>query len=195
MPDYGAWPGNLEVRQEGGARLLTGVFEYNSLAVVNDRGRVRKETILSHAFDFAINREPERRLDVLVGHDFGKPIASRQSGTLEITSDADAVRFAATLPDNPPSWVVDMERAVAAGIMTGLSPGFRVPPRSTVPDAEDTIPEPGNPSVSIRRVREAVLREMSVVTSGAYIDAYVDLRDEEHANGLILIPRRLLTWL
>ena len=123
-----AWPGSLEIRQIGGARLLVGAFFYGTPAVIRDRGRVRKERFESRAFDFAINQEPARRIDLLVGHDFGKPIASRQAGTLTLVDGDDAVRFEATLPDDPPSWVVDVERAVAAGLMTGLSPGFRVPP-------------------------------------------------------------------
>ena len=61
-----------------------------ALGIVSDRGNVRKERIASHAFNFAI-ADTSRRIDLLVGHDFGKPIASRQSGTLEIVDNADAV--------------------------------------------------------------------------------------------------------
>ena len=40
-----------------------------------------------------------RKIDLLVGHDFGKPIASRQSGSLTIADSAEAVTFEATLPE------------------------------------------------------------------------------------------------
>ena len=189
------WPGNLEIRQVNGSRLLTGTFPYGGLATMSDRGRVRKERINSGAFAFAID-DPDARIDLLVGHDFGKPIASRQSGTLEIQDNGDSVTFQATLPDDPPSWVVDAEKAIAAGIMTGLSPGFRVPPLSVVPGAERTVPEPGNPGVSIREVNQAVLREMSVVTSAGYRDATVDLRRGElAAYWPPLDNRSVLRWL
>lgn len=178
MSDWLTWPGALEIRQVNGARLLHGEFPYNGLAVISDRGRIRKETIIDGAFDFSLD-DPAARIDLLVGHSFGMPIASRQSGTLDIRAAPGAVIFDATLPNDPPSWVTDAEKSIAAGIMTGLSPGFRVPPLSVVPGAESTIPEPGNPSVAIRQVRQAVLREMSVVTSSAYLDADVELRAED----------------
>lgn len=177
-----AWPGGLEIRQVGGARILAGRFPYGTTATVASRGRVRKETMSPHAFRFAIETEPERRIDVLVGHDFGKPIASRQSGTLTIEDSAEAVTFEARLPEDPPSWVVDAEKAIAAGIMVGLSPGFQVPPLSVVPQAEVLEDETGNPGVQVRRINHAVLRELSVVTSPAYVDAGVDLRAEQFGD-------------
>ena len=128
-----------------------------------------------------------------MGHDFGKPVASRQSGTLTIKDSAEAGTFEARLPDDPPSWVTDMEKAVGAGIMLGLSPGFTVPALSVVPDAEVLEPEPGNPSVQVRRINHAVLRELSVVTSPAYLDAAVDLRAEQF--GVEAPRRRWRTWL
>ncbi len=140
--DYLSWPGNLEIRQVNGSRLLHGEFPYNGLATMADRGRVRKERIASGAFDYSIN-DPDSRIDLLVGHEWGKPVASRQAGTLDIRNDGDSVVFDAMLPDDPPSWVTDAEKAIAARSMTGLSPGFRVPPLAVVPGSERTIPEPG----------------------------------------------------
>ena len=48
-----------------------------------------------------------------------------------------------------------------------------------VHNAERDVPEPGNPGVTIRQVHEAVLREFSILTSGAYEDAGVELRMED----------------
>ena len=181
----------LEIRRSGGMRILTGRFNYGSTATVRDRGRVRKERFEPRAFRFAIEDET-RQLDILVGHDFGKPIASRKAGTLEIADGDDAVNFEARLPDDPPSWAVDMEKSIAAGLMVGLSPGFVVPPASVVPDAERFEAEAGNPAVQIRVIREAVLREFSVVTAAAYQDATVDLRAEHFGRGP---NRRRRLWL
>ena len=76
--------------------------------------------------------------------------------------------------------------------MVGLSPGFRVPPKGVVPNAESLRPEPGNPSVMIRQINDAVLREMSVVTSGAYLDALVEIRS---ANVVMFLPEAATLWL
>ena len=199
MDGFAAWPGNLEIRQEGGGvRLLVGTFPYGTLATLDDRGEVRKETFLPLALGYAIGNT-QHRIDILVGHDFGKPIASRQSGTLQIRDTPAAVEFEATLPSASltPSWVTDAERAILNGTMVGLSPGFRIPPRSAVPDAESLVPEPGNPSVKIRQIRQAMLREFSVVTSGSYRDAGVELRSDEwpDCNTLLLIPTAATLWL
>ena len=196
MEGYAAWPGELGLRQFGGARSIVGTFNYGTTGTVSDRGRVRKESFASRAFAFAIDQEPTRKIDLLVGHDFGKPIASRQAGSLKITDSADAVRFEATLPDEAltPSWVLDVEKAIANGTMKGLSPGFRVPPVSAVPNAERLIPEPGYPAVQIRLINDAVLREFSIVTAGIYDDAVVELRAEDLAV-VTFNPRSVYQWL
>lgn len=198
MDGFAAWPGSLEIRQEGGLKVLVGQFPYGTLATLDNHGVVRKETFLPLALGYSIE-DFTRRIDILVGHDFGKPIASRQSGTLAIQDSPAAVTFQATLPAAhlTPSWVTDAERAIENGTMTGLSPGFLMPPRNVVPDAESLIPEPGNPSVKIRQIRAAVLREFSVVTSGAYLEAGVELRADEwpECNALLLIPTAATLWL
>ena len=38
--DFAAWPGQLEIRQVGGARNLVGVFTYDSLATIAASGRI-----------------------------------------------------------------------------------------------------------------------------------------------------------
>ena len=190
MTLYPVFDGDLEIRRAGGGRVLAGRFKYGSMATVRDRGRVRKERFAPRAFRFAIEDET-RQIDVLVGHSFDKPLASRKAGTLAIADSDDAVTFEATLPGDPPSWVTDAERAIAAGLMVGLSPGFSVPPASVVPGAERLEPEPGNPGVQIRVIEQAVLREFSVVTAAAYQDASVDLRSDEFVRPV----RRRNVWL
>ena len=100
------------------------------------------------------------------------------------------------LPDEAltPSWVLDVEKAIANGTMVGLSPGFRVPPLSVVPNAERLIAEPGNPGVQIRQIDHAVLREFSIVTAGIYDDALVELRAED-LDPAIFKPWSVFQWL
>ena len=66
MTAYPIFDGALELRQSGGARTLHGRFNYNSMATIRDRGRVRKERFEPRAFRFAIEDET-RQLDILVG--------------------------------------------------------------------------------------------------------------------------------
>ena len=195
-----AFLGELEIRQrEGGpGRLLNGRFAYGKTAVLRYQGKIRKEQFHPLAFDFAIV-DRGRPLELLAGHDFAKPLASRQAGTLEVTNDQEAVEFEAVLPLEPPSWVVDAILAVSAGLIQHLSPGFFVPPKSVVSNAEELIREPGPEGVYIRKINHAVLREMSLVTNAAYEDSQVELRNHEERleqyQRTVKPPSRAFLWL
>ena len=190
--EYAVCEGELEIRQFKGAKIVAGIFRYDRAGILVDRGKVRKERFSRGAFRYAIDDE-SLKLDFLSGHDFGKPIASRRAGTLDIVDNGDNVTFQATLPADPPTWVVDAEKAIAAGIMTGLSPGFRIPPPDVVPNAQEIVPEEGNPGVYIRQINHAVLREFSVVTNPVYDDAVVELRAEDSA--VLFTARSVYQWL
>ena len=176
------WSGDLEIRQTGRGRSLSGSFPYGRLAVRSDRGRVRKERIGSRAFRFAVE-DPEREINLLAGHSFDRPIASKRAGTLKLTDTDEALRF--EVPELPDTPVVRqlIEEIEGRAFVPGISPGFRVPPRSTVPNAERLVPEPGNPSVQIREINEAVLIELSVVARPSYTDTRLDLRDDDELTG------------
>ena len=175
------------------------------MATVRDRGKVRKERIEGDAFgwqmrEFAklqkqmaelieasvdqarielLRQELERRnVHILAGHDFGKPLGDLKNGTATVTSTREAVDFEVDLPDDAdmPSWMADTVKAVRTGRAGGISPGFRVPPATVVADAEGLEPEPGNPAVQVRVIRQAVLHELSIVTRPAYSETDVDLR-------------------
>ena len=186
---------DLELRQRGGGRTLSGRFPYKVRATVRDRGRVRKESFASRAFAFAVE-DAEREIHLLSGHSYDKPLASKRGGTLRLEDRDDGLSFEADLPDEnaQPSWMLDVVLSMRAGLIGGISPGFAVAPRSVVPGAEELIPEPGNPGVQIRVIRQAVLHELSLVTRPAYPETEVDLR------GRVLIhtgraARRRRPWL
>ena len=219
----------LETRQRGRNRILSGLFPYNALATISDRGRRRKELFRADdngtpfAWQFrqfaqlqaelsnllgiefqdvlaAARADPladletrqgdtpaiaakraelaARNVDLLSGHSFDRPLASMLAGSLELTDGRDGLRFEATLPPDgeQPSWMVDTVRAVDGGLARGISPGFRMPPPSVVANAETEEPEPGNPSVTIRVIRQALLPELSVVTRPAYTGSSVEIR-------------------
>ena len=173
---------DLELRQRG--RELSGRFPYRSRATVSDRGRVRKEEFLQRAFAFAVEDET-REIHLLAGHSFDRPLASKLRGTLKLKDGDDGLRFTAELPEEAaqPSWMRDTVMALNAGLVGGISPGFRVPPPAAVPNAEALIPEPGNPGVQIRVIRQAVLFELSLVTRPAYPATEVDLRADNLQPG------------
>ena len=182
----GFWVGQLEIRQEGQRPILSGSFGYNQPAVIADRGRIRKESFMSRAFKYAIE-DVERDINVLVGHSYDRPLASRSAGTLDIVDGDDAVRFEAALPPGgrQPTWVDDAVKAVEARMMRGISPGFAIPPPTAVQNAVSLLPESkltgifgptGRFDATVRYIREAVLHEMSLVTRPAYKGTSINLR-------------------
>ena len=233
---------HLELRQaETGGRELIGEFVYNDLATIRDRGRVRKETIKPGAFAHTL-ADPAARVDLLVGHNYGKPVASRprtaaparpggagpggagpggagpggtspgapSGGTspggagpgarprrreppiLRLEDTADALRFRAALPPEHlwPTWLRDALLSVEAGLMFGLSPGFKLPPATRNPNAETFIPDPAAPGVEIRVLWDLILFELSLVTRGAYQGGRVDVRSAEAVANLTAPPAR-----
>ena len=171
------YPVELEVRQSGGRMRIAGRFAYRATATMADRGRVRKERFEPGAFRFAVE-DADRDVHLLRGHSFDQPLASKRAGSLVLEDSDDALTFEAVIPpaDEQPTFMADTVRMIRAGLVGGLSPGFRVPPKDVVPDAETLEPEPGNPDVAVRVINAAVLFELSLVTRPAYPETSVDLR-------------------
>ena len=118
------WPVELEVRQAG--RELVGKFPYGQLATMASRGSVRKERFSPGAFAFAI-RDQSREINLLAGHSFDRPLASRRGGTLQLAEAPDGVDFSATLPieEEQPTWMLDTVKAIRGGLARGISPGVK----------------------------------------------------------------------
>jgi hypothetical protein len=76
---------------------------------------------------------------------------------------------------------------IGAGLAVGISPGFRIPPPRTVPNAEtieqerDEGPGSENRGAVIRTVRQALLYEISLVTVPAYKDARAQIEARDWA--------------
>lgn len=183
----------LEVRQQNNRPTIVGRFPYNALAVLADRGTVRKETIKPKAFDFAI-KDPARDVHLLVGHSFDKPIASKLTGNLEFNDTEEFLEFIATIPEGAEraSHITDLLIMLGSGLIKGVSPGFRVPPKDAVPNAESLVPEPGNPGVMIRVLAQLLLYELSFVTRPAYEASRAELRSlrnlETRPTRRIILP-------
>ncbi|MDB5663554.1 HK97 family phage prohead protease [Cypionkella sp.] len=167
----------LEVRQQRGRPRIFGRFPYNAWAVLSDRGAVRKESIEPGAFSYTLE-DPLQEISLLFGHSFDKPLASRLGGSLTFEDSEDFLSFIAEIPEGAEraSHVVDALAMLGAGLIKGISPGFRVPPKDVVPNAERLVPEPGNPKVFIRMLAKLVLYELSLVTRPAYESSSAELR-------------------
>lgn len=174
--------GGLELRrQDDGSARLRGRFPYNSRAVLSDGGRTgrpRKEEFAPGAFRYTVENKDEVHL--LVGHSFDRPLASRGAGSLKLTDTEEALVFEATISPAMADvgFVRDALAALSAGLIVGISPGFRIPPQQTVPDAEEVTEEdPSEGRALIRTIRQAILFELSLVARPAYSETEIEARN------------------
>lgn len=180
---WGGHEGGLELRKRAsGALALHGRFPYGKRAVLSDGGRTgrpRKEAFAPRAFAYRVER-PEEDIHLLIGHSYDRPLASRGVGTLDLTDSDDALTFAATLTAEMQevSYVRDFLAAMRAGLIVGISPGFRIPPERAVKDAEKVEEEnPAEGTALIRTIFAALLYELSVVTRPAYDETQIEERN------------------
>lgn len=163
---WGAHQGGLELRTEGGATRLRATFPYNRETELAGGARPRKEVITSRAFAARIDTGED--IHFLAGHNFDKPLASRSAGTLTLT-DTDAALVIEARIDAGTSWARDFLAAHAAGLVKGLSPGFRVTPGG------ERIEQRG--ADTLRTITGADLFEVSAVTVPAYPAAQIEARN------------------
>ena len=127
-------------------------------ATVMNKGRIRKErigpdafgwqirefsklqdelaTTISNAVDEArvqiIRQELERRnIHVLAGHSYDRPLGDTLRSGARVTSTREALEFEVELPPegDQPGYMRDAIAMIRAGLIGGISPGFRVPPK------------------------------------------------------------------
>ena len=158
--------GGLEVREaEGGATRLRATFPYGAPA---ELARGRSEVIAARAFAERI--EAGGDIHLLSGHDFNRPLASRSAGTLELRETESALELEASISAElrAVSYVADFLTAHRAGLVRGISPGFRVPPGG------ERIERRGDGL--LRTITRAELFEVSTVTRPAYPAAQIEAR-------------------
>ena len=141
------------------------------VAVIGAAGRM--VGTVCEAVEGAEDMELVARIDageeihLLAGHSYDRPLAARSAGTLTLTDGDDALTLEATL-DEGTSWARDFLAAYRAGLVKGLSPGFRVP------RGGERI-EHRSQGV-LRTVTAADLFEVSAVTRPAYPEAQIEAR-------------------
>ena len=160
---WGGHAGSLELRSDGGETRLTARFPYGRETEI---AAGRHEVIAPRAFRARI--EAGGDIHLLAGHDFNRPLASRSAGSLTLTDGDDALMIDARI-DLSTSWARDFIEANRAGLIRGLSPGFRVSQ-----DGE-RIERRGNGI--LRTIAAADLFELSAVTRPAYPDAQIEARN------------------
>ncbi|MFQ8432503.1 HK97 family phage prohead protease [Amaricoccus sp. W119] len=171
---WGASLGALELRSEGGATRLRATFPYGA---ETELAPGRREVIAARAFADRIEAGGE--IHLLAGHDYEKPLASRAAGSLDVTDTDAALVIEATISETMRgiTYVRDFLGAHGAGLVRGLSPGFRVPAGG------EQIERRGDGLV--RTITRADLFELSAVTRPAYPSAQIEARAwETHQDRL-----------
>lgn len=147
----------LEVRAEGEGVRIRGAFSYD---VETELAPGRREVVARGAFSWS-------DADMLYQHDAARPLASTRAGSLTLRN-ADSVLWVEASVAAGTSWGRDFLEAHRAGLVTGLSPGFRVAPGGErVERHADGV---------LRTITAAELVEVSAVTRPAYPAAQIEAR-------------------
>jgi HK97 family phage prohead protease len=167
---WGGHAGGLEVRNNSdGSTVLRGRFPYQVRTVLQDGRERRSEVFEARAFASKVDDGAD--IHFLSGHDFNKPLASRAAGSLVVRDADDALTFEATIAPElrAVSHVSDFIGTLAAGLIGGISPGFRVASNG------ESVTRDGDGL--LRSVRAADLIEISAVTKPAYPTAQIEARN------------------
>jgi HK97 family phage prohead protease len=184
---WGGSCGGFEIRNSAdGATRLRGRFPYGRATLLQGGPNHRREVFEARAFGASVADGGD--IHLLVHHDFDKPLASRAAGSLTFTDDDDALTFEAELSPElrAVSYVQDFLGTLAAGLVTGISPGFRVP------EGGDLVKRDG--SGLLRVVRSADLIEISAVTKPAYPAAQIEARNWQPGAGIQPARHPLNRW-
>jgi len=159
-----AYIGGIEVRSEGGATRLSARFPYGR---ETELAPGRREVFASRAFASSVG-DASNDIMLLFQHDITKPLASRAAGTLQLRDSDSALELEATISGDT-SWAADFLAANKAGLIRGLSPGFKVAPNG------ERIERRGNGV--LRTITNASVAEFSAVTKPAYAAAEIEARN------------------
>ena len=186
--------------------IESGAFNF-SIATVKrlkaEYDELLKQGAKTEVLETAKQELARRDIHILGGHNWNKVLGSVAAGSAfidEVLDDPENphVTFSIPLPKDEttlPTYYQDTIKEIERGLVTGTSPGFFIPPKEKVPDAEKYVDEPGSTEgVRIRVIRNAVLVEMSLVSRPSYTETGLDVRGfdmyEEPAR-----KKRVKRWL
>ena len=149
------------VEARRGRTGMRGGYRYGSVHTVANKGKVRKVAVRKGAFDYALDEGREVSLNF--GSNLDSTLGTTGSGTLAVTRAADGLRASVTrLPDTAAA--SDLVALNAAGIPLYLRPRYTT---DGIADAFEDVPEAGNPEVSVRNVKNALLLGFDLTVRGA----------------------------
>lgn len=178
---------DLELRSfvECRAEASSGGRKIHGYAIVFDRPSQEipfpdgRGSFIEYISRDAVDRTLNEGLDVraLVDHDTTRVIGRTRAGTLTLRKDGRGLR-AEIEPDEEISYARDITRAVARGDVSGMSFRFKTMPGGDAWNWNAKIPE--------RTVNDMIIREVSIVTFPAYLDANaaIAMRSLDAAGGL-----------
>lgn len=154
-----------DAEKEGVLSGYAAVFGELSYPIQSMWGDEFFEEIKAGAFTRALN---ERHHDVfaLWSHDFSKPLASRNAGSLELSEDETGLAFDMTV-DPGMSWAKDAMTAIRQGLVSKMSFGFSVRGEEWLKKVD------GKP---VRTLTDIDLYEISPVALAAYDATDVEAR-------------------
>jgi uncharacterized protein len=135
-------------------------------------GKPFTERVLPGAFDASL---AENNVQLLVQHDPSRLIADSRSRLLQLRSDSRGLSFDVTLPDT--SLARDTRALVEAGVLREMSFGFYVRADSW--------------KSGTRTLADVDLREISVVSAGAYSQTSAEARTLSRLSTAIRLRLRL----
>lgn len=138
-----------------------------------NQGKPFVERVAPGAFDRSLNSN----ISLLIGHDRRELIANTKSGLLQLRSDSHGLAFEVNLPDTQKA--KDARALVEAGVMSEMSFGFFV--RSDAWTGSE------------RTLTEVDLREISLVSDGAYPQTSAEARTNSPSLARLRLRLRYLT--
>lgn len=136
------------------------------------------EILRSNSFTECLSQNPDIR--GYVDHDTGKILGRTKSKTLTLTETKRGVEFSMVIPDT--SYGIDLLKNVDRGDIDGMSFGFRA----------DTYDWGMYNGEELRDIKKATLREISVVSSPAYLQTEVYMRSMEEVYKELKEHKQLL---
>lgn len=157
------------IEDNGNITTINGyIAKFNSPTVL---WRGYTEQLDPHCFDNTL--ADGHNIFLLYAHDWTKPLASTETGTLVLKSDEIGLYFVATV-DTSVSYIADTVNLIKSGLTVGCSFGFYILKDNETYDAStDSITD---------TILEVQLLEGSVLSNPQYTDTSVSARAQDKAK-------------
>ena len=188
----GFYPIEFEVETRRRGSRVHGSIPYRSRAVINNKGRVRKEELMPGSLSWSIS-QPDRNVQFLAGHSYDAVLASQATGTLKFLERKNSLDFEAKLPPDKDMTTAQRDAVIniRSGLYAGVSPAFII---DDIPNAVKLTPEFPGSDLLVRQVFDARLIEISAVALAAYKETSISVRQKHH-EGIVQSHEEIVAWL